>query len=110
MDRLFALGKALANQVKQREGFELAMEPEANIVCFRLVPDRLNLAPLEQQNGFTEQLRQMHLEKGEHYVVMTRFDGTAWLRCTLMNPLTEAEDLEAMLDSLESVAAGLTLQ
>ena len=64
VDRLFALGKALANQVKQREGFELAMEPEANIVCFRLVPDRLNLAPLEQQNGFTEQLRQMHLEKG----------------------------------------------
>jgi len=110
VDRLFALGKSLANQVKQREGFELAMEPEANIVCFRLVPDPLNLAPLEQQNSFTEQLRQMHLEKGEHYVVMTRFDGTAWLRCTLMNPLTEAEDLEAMLDSLESIAAGLTLQ
>ena len=110
VDRLFALGRELAKQVKQREGFELAMEPEANIVCFRLIPDQLNRDSLDQQNGFTERLRQRHLEAGEHYVVMTRFDGTAWLRCTLMNPLTEAEDLEAMLNSLESIASGLILQ
>ena len=110
VDRLFALGRELAEQVSLREGFELAMEPEANIVCFRLVPDRFNLDSLEQQNAFTERLRKKHLEEGAHYVVMTRFDGTAWLRCTLMNPLTERADLEAMLDSVESIAARLTPQ
>lgn len=110
VDRLFALGRELADQIMQRDGFELAMEPEANIVCFRFIPDQLNLDSLEKQNGFTERLRKRHLQEGEHYVVMTRFDGKAWLRCTLMNPLTKADDLEAMLDSLESLAAGLTRQ
>ena len=110
VDRLFALGKELANLVSRRKGFELAMDPEANIVCFRFVPDDLKAAPLEVQNDFVERLREKHLAQGQHYVVMTRFDRTVWLRCTLMNPLTEPEDLESMLDSFESIAAGLTLR
>jgi hypothetical protein len=34
-------------------------------------------------------------------VVATRLNGEAWLRCTFMNPLTELEDMQVMLDEFE---------
>ena len=40
VDRMWALGAALASMVEQREGWELAMTPEANIVCFRPLPEK----------------------------------------------------------------------
>ncbi|MED5335249.1 MAG: aminotransferase class I/II-fold pyridoxal phosphate-dependent enzyme, partial [Bacteroidota bacterium] len=110
VDRLFDLGRELADQVKQRPDFELAMRPEANIVCFRHVPESMTSARPDALNAFTAALRQKHLEEGPQYVVMTRFGNTAWLRCTLMNPLTEPEDLEAMLDRIAALARDLTPQ
>lgn len=80
------------------------MEPQANIVCFRYLPVGRDWSNVEAQNAFTLDLRQRHLEAGAHYVVQTRFGGKVWLRCTLMNPLTEASDLEAMLDGFEALA------
>ncbi len=110
VDRLFDLGRELADQVEQRPDFELAMRPEANIVCFRLIPESMTSATPDALNAFTAALRQKHLKEGPQYVVMTRFGNTAWLRCTLMNPLTEPEDLEAMLDRIAALARDLTPQ
>ena len=104
VNRLFGLGKALAEAVIARSsgGWELAMVPQANIVCFRYLPDHRMFGSLDEENVYTSRLRQRHLEEGAHYVVQTRFGGKVWLRCTLMNPLTEEADLEAMLDGLEA--------
>ncbi len=110
IDRLFDLGRELADQVERRPDFELAMPPEANIVCFRHVPESMNSTSSEELNAFTAALRKKHLEEGPQYVVMTRFGGDTWLRCTLMNPLTEVEDLEAMLDRIAFLAQDLTPQ
>ena len=46
-------------------------------------------------------LRARHLRDGASYVVATRLNGEAWLRCTFMNPLTELEDMQTMLDEFE---------
>jgi len=107
VDRLFGLGRALAASIESRtsKGWELAMAPEANIVCFRYLPQAFD--SVEAENAFTSRLRQRHLEEGAHYVVQTRFGGRAWLRCTLMNPLTEVSDLEAMLDGFEALTPGV---
>ena len=107
VDRLFGLGRALAGCVSDRasRGWELAMEPQANIVCFRFLPRPFD--SVEAENDFTARLRQRHLEQGAHYVVQTRFGGRTWLRCTLMNPLTEVSDLEAMLDGFEALVPEL---
>ena len=48
--------------------------------------DQAEGAPLEGRG----QLRRGH-----------RLDGEAWLRCTFMNPLTELEDMQTMLDEFE---------
>ena len=48
-------------------------------------------------------LRKRHLAEGSGYVVQTEFEGQVWLRCTLMNPLTQENDLAQMLDEFESL-------
>lgn len=107
IDRLFGLGAELARQVQERPDFELAMVPEANIVCFRHLPSPVDTWEVERQNHWQASLRQRHLECGPQYVVQTRFGGKTWLRCTLMNPLSEATDLGAMLDRVEELGRSL---
>ena len=104
VDRLFGLGRELADRILDRGdlGWQLAMEPEGNIVCFRYLPH--DFADMDAENAFTRSLRQRHLEMGPQYIVQTKFDGKVWLRCTLMNPLTEPEDMVGLLDRLEALA------
>ena len=107
VDRLFDLGRELADQVEQRPDFELAMGRRRTLfVSATSGVDDLRDTGCPEEQAFTAALRQKHLEEGPQYVVMTRFGNTAWLRCTLMNPLTEPEDLEAMLDRIAALAEG----
>lgn len=101
VDRMWELGKVLAAIVEEREHWELAMVPQANIVCFRPAP-RGDLNH-DAWNRTVKALRKRHLSEGSGYVVQTEFDGAVWLRCTLMNPLTEEKDLVQMLDEFESL-------
>ena len=94
VDRLWSLAEVFADEVESRPGWELAMAPQANIVCFR--PRRAG-----QDGQLVSRLRARHLRKGASYVVATRLNGEAWLRCTFMNPLTEFEDMRTMLDEFE---------
>ncbi|MCH1576698.1 MAG: pyridoxal-dependent decarboxylase [Flavobacteriales bacterium] len=107
VDRLFGLGKELAERIEARSGggWQLAMEPEGNIVCFRYLPR--DFKDTNAENAFTQLLRQRHLEEGPQYMVQTRFDGKVWLRCTLMNPLTEPQDMAGLLDRIEELAQEL---
>ena len=104
VDRMWALGAALATMVEQREGWELAMTPEANIVCFRPLPEERLAASWDD---VVKALRQGHLHQGSGYVVQTEFDGKVWLRCTMMNPLTSESDMSQMLDEMETMLSRL---
>jgi L-2,4-diaminobutyrate decarboxylase len=101
VDRMWELGQVLAGMVQDRENWELAMVPQANIVCFR--PKPLDGLDHVAWNRTVKELRKRHLAEGSGYVVQTEFDGKVWLRCTLMNPLTEEVDLVQMLDEFEAL-------
>ena len=105
VDRMWALGQALATLIEGRNGWELAMAPQANIVCFRPLPGEHLSEHLhaDRWNEVVKALRKRHLAEGSGYVVQTEFGGKVWLRCTLMNPLTEEADLMHMLDEFESL-------
>ena len=94
VDRLWSLAEVFADEVESRPGWELAMAPQANIVCFRP-------SVAAQDDHLVNRLRARHLRDGASYVVATRLNGEAWLRCTFMNPLTELEDMQTMLDEFE---------
>ena len=58
---------------------------------------------VDRWNEVVKALRKRHLAEGSGYVVQTEFEGQVWLRCTLMNPLTQENDLSQMLDEFESL-------
>jgi len=98
VDRQIALAMALADKVAAAPDFELALAPEANIVCYRHRP--AGAADLDAHN---RALRQRVVEDGRFYVVGAALPGGYYLRSTIMNPLSEPSDLDALLDHLRGL-------
>ncbi|MBO0932365.1 pyridoxal phosphate-dependent decarboxylase family protein [Fibrella aquatilis] len=95
---LYGLARQFAALVRERAGFELAVEPESNIVCFRYAGQTSDPAQIDLLNS---QIRQRLLHKGQFYIVQTTLRERVWLRVSLMNPLTTAGHLAALLDAIE---------
>jgi L-2,4-diaminobutyrate decarboxylase len=93
--RCFDLARRFAERIRATDDFELLVEPEANIVCFRHVP-----AGVQDLDAHQERLRQGVIESGAGYLTQADVRGHTWLRCSLMHPLTTDEDLASLLTSL----------
>ena len=88
--------------IAKREFFELAVQPECNIVCFRLVKKGWSAEALDELN---RSIRKRLVESGKFYIVQTQLNGRQWLRSTLGSPFTDARHLEALLDEIERLGA-----
>ena len=97
VERLWELGGELAELVRESDDFELALEPECNIVCFRHRPPEGTDSDAHQ-----ERIRIAVNASGEFYVVQTKLRGITWLRSALMNAATTRDDLLALLAALRS--------
>lgn len=91
VDRLFELTRVFADKITASGDFELALPPEGNIVCYRL------------RGADNRALREACVRDGTFYIVGTNLDGDYWLRSTVMNPLTEPADFDALLAHLRSL-------
>jgi L-2,4-diaminobutyrate decarboxylase len=98
VDVLYDLGRSFAEIIKKRSNFELALEPETNIVNFRFSATHQNL------NEFNAKIRTALIEKGDFYIVQTTLREKLYLRVSLMNPLTTVHDLNQLLDAIEDIA------
>ncbi len=99
VERLWALGAELAAAVRESGDFELALEPECNIVCFR------HRAPQgADSDAHQERIRGAVNASGRYYLVQTRLRGATWLRCALMNAATTRDDLAGLLSALRAAA------
>ena len=96
------LARTFAACIKARSAFELAVDPESNIVCFRHLPENSDSESLDAHNAF---IRRSIIQSGKFYIVQTILRGKTWLRCALMNPLTTSDHLNALLDEIEQIAA-----
>ncbi len=102
VDRLMELTGMLEGMLQAADDFELACKPEANIVCFRHLPGAE--MSVEEMNAHQAKLRRKVVDSGEYFLVQTRLGDELWLRTTLMNPLTEEEDLRGLLAALRGSA------
>ena len=101
---LYDLAMDFEQLLKKDDHFELAFEPQSNILCFRYLDAALNP---EELNTLNQAIRQELLEDGEFYLVQTKLRGIHYLRTTLMNPFTTMEHLSQMLEKIKSVAEKL---
>jgi L-2,4-diaminobutyrate decarboxylase len=98
VERQTALATAAAARLRREAGWEVAVEPESNIVCFRLPGD----------DGRQLELRRALLAEGRHYLSSTELGGRRWLRLALMSPATDAAELERLVEDLRRLAAAPT--
>jgi len=99
----FDLGHSLAAIIRKKEGFELAVEPDGNIVCFRFRPVHFK----GNINTLTASVRKKLLEDARFYVVQTSVNGQTYLRVSLMNPFTTIQNLDTMLQLVKTLAESL---
>jgi L-2,4-diaminobutyrate decarboxylase len=89
--------ETLAKMVVDRPNFELGVQPESNIVCFRYDSTRM-------EKDLNPMIRQRLIDDGKFYIVQTLLKDKFFLRVSLMNPLTEKQDLNYLLDEVERLA------
>ncbi|MFC6997936.1 pyridoxal phosphate-dependent decarboxylase family protein [Rufibacter roseus] len=100
IERLYGMATSFAARIKTNPHFELATEPQCNIVCFRY-------KAAEDASGLNKEIRRQLLEDGRFYLVQTILNGELFLRTSIMNPLTQEQDLEELLAEIEKKAAAL---
>lgn len=103
---LYDAGREFGTVVKQHPDFELALAPISNIVCFRYTG---NLTP-ESYEAINKRIRRELLEDGEFYIVSTTLKGTFYLRTTFMNPFTNREHMNALLEKITRIAKHIETQ
>lgn len=97
VEGLVQTAREVAELIADQPGFELAIRPETNIVCFRIDGD--DHSQLE--------IRRRLLERGDFYISSTLYRGRRWLRLVFMNPRTGLEDIRRLLDEIEEIHARL---
>ncbi|HEU4708031.1 MAG TPA: pyridoxal-dependent decarboxylase, partial [Methylophilaceae bacterium] len=98
VEHVFGTAKRLAQLLVETGNFELLMQPQTNIVCFRHVPAGVTGNAL---NRHQESLRRQLVERGEFHLTQVMLNDQIWLRVTIMNPLTQESDLRAFLEKLD---------
>ncbi|MCX7627829.1 MAG: aminotransferase class V-fold PLP-dependent enzyme [Methylophilaceae bacterium] len=93
VDTVFATARRLAAKLAAAPDFELLMEPQTNIVCFR------------HRNGDQAVIRKTLVESGAFHLTQVRLHDRIWLRATVMNPFTTDGDLEALLATIRHYAS-----
>jgi len=96
VDRLYDNARFFAEIINGDKDFELALKPEANIICFRLKGDK--------PNQLNAKIRQRILEEGKFYIVQTRLNGGLFLRTSIMNPFTERKHFEALISEIKHLS------
>jgi L-2,4-diaminobutyrate decarboxylase len=91
-DHLCATTTALHDAAAANPDFEPLHRPEANILCFA------------HRGGRDEELRTDWNASGRGHLSLTRLDGRAVLRATVMNPFTTPADCEATVAGLAELA------
>ncbi len=99
VERMQDLAAGFARAIEARPGWELAVPPEGNIVCFRYAP-----AGMDDPDGMQSRLRDSIVRSGAFHLVKTVLRGRTYLRTTLINPLTTEADLEQLLALVEASA------
>lgn len=98
VDATFDLARSFSSMIRDSSDFELAVAPQANIVCFRHVPEGES-----DPDALNAAIRRRLLEDGRFYIVQTQLPRGLYLRVTLMNPFTTTADLEELLEKIRNL-------
>lgn len=105
IDHLMDLTELFARIVSESEDFELALNPQTNIVCYRYLGSKKEDHARAKRIQY--QIRNKLVEEGRYYIVKTEIHGETWLRSCLMNPLTREENIQGLLAEIRRIGSVL---
>ena len=110
VDRVFHVAQQLYDLLDAAKQFEVLGQPQANIVVFRFLPEMLTRQSGDTSDAASLKLSQLQLrirramlESGFAYLTQTTLSGNAYLRCTIMNPLTDESQLSKIITEVNRV-------
>lgn len=119
------VARQFAERIRQRKLFQLITAPELNILTYRIIPlkiqEKLRTANYGERQKLDAELdtintkvQRIQRESGKSFVSRTRLrvfptdkHNTVVLRSVIMNPMTNIEILEEILDEQEQILATL---
>ncbi|MFT7676148.1 MAG: L-2,4-diaminobutyrate decarboxylase [Planctomycetota bacterium] len=103
VERLIRRASDLADRLQAAPDFELATYPEANILCFRHLPEGESTNPADL-DAHQARIRAAVLEAGDFYITQARLNDKLWMRVTISNPFTSEADLDRLIAAIREAA------
>jgi aromatic-L-amino-acid/L-tryptophan decarboxylase len=97
-----ALARELAEKIDEAEGLELLAPVELSAVCFRAIG-----GSTDDLDAFNRSILDAVNQRGHVYISNASLDGTFALRACITNHRTTREDLDVLINEVESVAGWL---
>jgi L-2,4-diaminobutyrate decarboxylase len=96
IERQFDLTAEVYSYLQSLTDFECPVEPQSNILCFRVKGVR---------DGHLA-LRNRLLARGNYYVSTTSLNGRRYLRLTLTNPATSLDEIKGLVHEIRKLIIG----
>ncbi|MBE9052731.1 aminotransferase class V-fold PLP-dependent enzyme [Nostocales cyanobacterium LEGE 11386] len=104
-EHLCHLTEILYETIETRNDFEALHRPECNILCFRYIGNFSIDEPM--LDTLNRKIYNHYNHSGLGFIAATPIRGIVALRVTIMNPLTQVEHLQTLLEGLVNTAQKL---
>ncbi|XP_041845095.1 acidic amino acid decarboxylase GADL1-like [Melanotaenia boesemani] len=113
VDRALAMARYLAQEIKQREGFRLLMEPEYANICFWYIPPSLRNLPdgpefWKKLHAVAPVVKERMMKAGSMMVgYQPHGDKSNFFRMVIINPQVSRQDMVFVLDEIHNLGKDL---
>lgn len=104
VDATFSLADEAWQLIQSQNDFDAPYRPQCNILVYRYVPPR---ADISRANDMNREIRRRLIESGDFYVSQTTIDGVAYLRMTVINPLTTIETITDLIEKIRCISQAI---
>src|SRR5438128_1645527 len=101
------LAAYLASRLREAPDFELAVEPELSVVCFRHLPEGWDRWPAGRLDAYQNHLQRALELDGAAWVSVTTLRGRTCLRAGVVNYLSSTAEIDGLIDALRRLSEGV---
>ncbi|TMK22467.1 MAG: hypothetical protein E6G65_02470 [Actinobacteria bacterium] len=101
------LAAYLAAGLRAAPDFDLAVEPELSVVCFRHLPEGWDRWPAGRLDAYQNDLQRALELDGAAWVSVTTLRGHTYLRAGVVNYLSSTAEIDGLIDALRRLSEGV---
>ncbi|MFB5661914.1 pyridoxal phosphate-dependent decarboxylase family protein [Alteribacillus sp. HJP-4] len=100
----------LAQEIRVHPALELVIEPEMNAVVFRYRLHDSLYRGSHLEDEINKNIQQQLYSSGRGVIAKTRINGVQYLKCTLLNPLTNMSHIKKLIEEVTDTGREIELQ